>query len=254
MMRRSVATTIMLGLMLVALASSLMSPTTMGAQTGLHITTTSHGLRLTLTLPESSYPQGALAMATMSLKNVSHHTVTLCVFCSKGYMDVRVLSGAGHVVYPPPVPQLVPLTGPPPLPLLLRAGKTMRVTTEVIFRGARIRAFAALEGNTIIRTRLVSIPLLPATPPAISVTQDGVPRVSVTPPAPMQGPLYYSYIFQCATGGDHPGIETASDYWVTSNSTEFELTRASDCVKLQQLHVVAGWMGQPVAEYHWVAP
>ena len=79
----------------------LVSPTYRSAIAPIHISGISHGMRLSLSVPRSTYPKGALILATVRVTNVSQRLITSPgISCTQSNPEVEDLDRTGKILYP----------------------------------------------------------------------------------------------------------------------------------------------------------
>jgi hypothetical protein len=101
----------------------------------IQVSTVSHGLKLTLTVPAGEYPRGGLVRAMLSVQNISPGDIGLLG------SDVQVLSTKGEVLYPPSVPPTIEPKGVTPWPpLRLRSGRAVVERPFIVLRGPYVHA------------------------------------------------------------------------------------------------------------------
>jgi hypothetical protein len=113
------------------------------------------GIRMTIVIPGTIFPRGALVRVHLAATNVSSHEVTLLSVCHVGPLQVRVTDQAGDVRFPPvfrPDQTTAPLCLPP-TQVTLRPGETVSRYRLVLLRGALVTeriAFSDVHGSRLI--------------------------------------------------------------------------------------------------------
>jgi hypothetical protein len=112
------------------------------------IETTTHGVKLFLSIPRRTYPRNALVRVTVRLQNISRRTVLVS---GNNPSTVVVLDASHRAVYWPDTPFLgQALFGesvPPRLPLKLRPQQRPVNSFFLILRGPLLQAEATLDAR-----------------------------------------------------------------------------------------------------------
>jgi hypothetical protein len=234
----------------------------------------SHGILLSITLPNIPFPRNALTRVKVSLQNVTQHTVSVW---SPGddytLPQAEVMNRAGKVVYPDPLKYLPPLPGPPPALVPLSPRETRNVSVYVILRGSRVRA-AVSVGNgpawpgILVTTSFLVVRLRKPDSPHMTLVSDEPPAVLVQSPFGRHGSLKYVEWMDCYYPSEG-GIlvrDSGSRGWESGwHSADIVRTHVSSvrinprCPStvggmpgvLVQWHVVAGWPGHSVAYFDY---
>jgi len=217
------------------------------------------GLKLTLTIPRRSYPRDALARVRVSIRNVAKHDVgywtTGVNLPGVASPQAEVLDRSGRIVFPPAMPYMPPLPGPPPTLVPLKAGQTIGMNEYIVVRGAGVRASqrfvphlsrTAMREANILTTHLVSIRLTAEAPPKLILRQSPEgPAVDVVRPPNVSGsPLLLTYT-DC-------GVPVNLNYsysWIPSG-----LHLTPGCSPVQAWHLRVAWLDHPVAAFDYTAP
>jgi hypothetical protein len=107
-------------------------PTPVRARLGLvyHADVRSHGVRLSLTLPQRTYPQDALVRVIVRLENISRRIVQVggvgAAVCDRRSPGIRVTGADNQVLYPPAIAWMLPSCGPS-IMLRLRASLALEL-------------------------------------------------------------------------------------------------------------------------------
>jgi hypothetical protein len=227
-------------------------------------------VRLTISVPRTSYPRDALVRVTVRLRNISRVPIVVgsaqAVECEKVGPSAVVLSEQGDQVYPPaPLGGLQGSCGPygiddpARLPRLL-PGHTMTRHPYVILRGPTIRAIATYYVHTDnsrlqAASKSVSVSLYDAPKPALTLTTS--PGLSATI-APVTGApaakLRMVYQWLCPDPMGARGT-APMPYWLPAKTNAAgTYTLTPDCPQPYQWHVAAGFPNQPVVYIDYCRP
>ncbi|MDQ2741306.1 MAG: hypothetical protein M3Z66_03275 [Chloroflexota bacterium] len=235
-------------------------PAVVGAQPAPldQVSMVSHGIELKLSLPQASYPQNALVQASVSMRNVSRHTVWLWtngpMIPGGSWPEVDVLDSSGTVVYPPALPTYFPLPGPPPTLVAAKRGFYLHSLVYVVLRGSHLQLTLDISpgGSTTDRSTAVHL----ATPPlAVTLTAPDTPRITLhTPPAQIsvtfqpvdavQDPLRFVGYADCGGTNFQQDID-----WSPGGRG-----LVPGCQPLRHWYLVAGWPGHSVATVDYTPP
>jgi len=220
---------------------------------------TAGGLKLTLTVPRSSYPLDALARVTARIKNVSTHDV--------GYLaggatspEVQVLDSSGRIVFPPAMPYGPPLNGASGGPGPLHPGQTVGGSTYIVVRGSRIRASQVFwptwdptseRASNKLVTHPITVRLTSEPTPKLTLRQTAKgPVLDVTRPAGVGSPMQRLSYAQCAFLPSDGSLNFEYSYgWVDSG-----LHLTPGCSPLIEWHLRLGWLNHPVAALDYTVP
>jgi hypothetical protein len=214
-------------------------------------TATAHGLVMTLTVPRTSYPRGALVRVKIVLHNVSTHDVGVL---SPNAHQVEVLNRSGRTVFPPAMPYAPPLPGPRPAVRPLGPGQTNATTEYVVMRGIHIRATqpytptwspTITQARDTLTTRPIRLRLTSEMPPQIHLSQsaDG-PTADVTRRPEVKGKMFLLSYADCG----FPNYSYTST-WVPSG-----LYLTPGCSPIEEWHARVAWLNHPVAGLDYTAP
>jgi hypothetical protein len=221
-------------------------------------TATAGGLRLTLTIPRRRYPHNALILVRATLRNVSHHDVG---YWSPGVAlpgvtapQAEVLNQAGQVIFPPAMPFMPVLPGPPPTPISLGPGQSVTQRQYVILSGQWLRASQQFlphlstrvrrPENTLV-TRPIRLRLYGSPAPGLSLRQTATgPVLNVTSPHPRGQPLVLAYA-DCGS---------LFDFYYSRNWVPSTLHMTPGCSPLHAWHVRLAWLNHPVTGIDYVVP
>ncbi len=250
-----------------------------GASSGITVSTTAHGIRLTLEVPRRSYPRNALIRVGLRLTNLSHrdmpypHLRDTEGMCSNSAMEV--FNDQGVILYPPAI-QIKP-GGPtkldPPCPVQeiggrqLHPGQTAAGSDLDILRAKNLRATVYVfwtmharnrRGTTVylsrpvrVRTPTVQVVLTPSQPLRVSISRlPGHLSAQVQPRARVHGPLYANENSDCDPGGSISYGGPGSVGWAEQSRR----TLYPDCPNPSFWYAVVGYLGQPVGSIDYVRP
>jgi hypothetical protein len=240
----------------------------MGSRGPITVAATAGGLRLSLVVPRRTYPRNALTMVTVRLRNVSHHVVmydtTGVALPGVSAPQVEVLNRSGRALFPPALPDMPVLNGPPAVAEPLRPGQVLFARLFIIVRGARIRATVAfvprseLQNNVqspahTLATRPVTVRLTTEAPPAV-VERDtpGGPVFKITRPPGVTGTLRWVTYADCGFLTT-PTYSTYNMYfrpnWVPTGPH-----LAAGCRPVHSWHATLGYLNHPVTSIDYVPP
>lgn len=232
------------------------SASPVAAQPARQVSVVRYGVKLTMTVPRTVYPQNALALVHVTLQNVSHRTIweapSVVGFCSSRDILVDVLDNRGQEVSPlPPFPGPYP-SCPAPLPYPLHPGQIRRHTVAVALLAAHLQATSNV--NTLKGTRnysgaelstpVLTVHLRPSVAPAVTVDTAGS-TATITKPRGATGPLRYQEWSDCG-----PRVAQPVLFWATVKGNRV----GADCSRPRSWHLVAGWAGYRVAVLNYVSP
>jgi hypothetical protein len=215
------------------------------------VAVTAAGLHLTMTIPRRTYPLNALVRVTLSLTNVTNHTVALGPqdngngTCATSYPQAEVHGAGGKLLFPPAVTLPLHLPCPNYLGMPLAAGKSLVQREYLILRGPRVVAVASTRtGQTFspITTRPVVLTLTSESPPTATVTKSPL-GIDVHSPVAVSGRLHYVSTWTCPAGASSNGESLqAGQWWVSVGGTRI----TSGCTNPTWWLVAAGWLNHPV--------
>jgi hypothetical protein len=233
-----------------------------GTSSSITVSTTSHGIRLTLEVPRRSYLQDALIDVTVKLENISRETKALMVSCSQPNPEVRVMTVSGAELYPPAVSSDVPALGcGMSFPAQVLSGASLVFHPHIILRSFNVQAAVQLADRwtpgtgtgpvTEVDTKPISLALATGQPPTFTVTTFPNVSVDVHPIAHTKGRLFFQYSSQCFRS-DGTGDANLSRFWSAIRGTRIPLFD-SPCPRMK-FQVVAGYPNQPVATVNYTSP
>jgi hypothetical protein len=225
-------------------------------------------VKLSISLPQSSYPREALVRATVRLRNVSRAPVLVgsapAAECAKIGPAAVVLAPDGTQVYPPaPLGGLMGSCGPygldDPWRLLhLLPGHTMTRHPYVILSGPTVEAVATYYGadsRATATSKPISVSLYDAPKPAFTLTTS--PAVSATiaslPGAPAGG-LRMVYQWLCPDEQNARGTGPMVKWLPAQPDAAGAYTFQPGCAQPFQWHVVAGFPNEPVVTIDYCRP
>jgi len=219
------------------------------ASGGLSASTTGHGVRITLSVPQASYPRNALIQASIRVTNLSSHAIeyypgSIC----GGNPEVEVTNNRGIVEYPPAIAGApIPSCGPARLHYpQIRPGATKVWHSYAILGGAHLQAHISItQSQLYVYSPTVTAHLISA-PPLVAALRVS-PRVTlqITPPTTATGPLLYASWWGCkvSNGAEFGGGGIG---WQEATGDILSPDWDRSCGTQREWHVVAGWVGQPV--------
>jgi hypothetical protein len=223
------------------------------ASSGITVSTTAHGMRLSLIVPQRSYPRNALVRLAVRVRNVSSHSVLTYIgaqcISTNPFVEVSD-SGGSETPQTPPHMMLPPCPVPSGQPLA--AGKS--VTQHVIFilNGVAIRGVLNVGRYLAkqIATPKVAVRVSDAIPASLVVhrLQGGRVLVIQRPPG-APGPLY---VFETTYCGAADGIASllGEPHWLPVQGNRI----SSGCTGPQQWHGYAGYLNYSVETIDFTSP
>lgn len=220
------------------------------------------GLKLMLTLPRRSYPHNALAKVTVSIQNISRHTLGYWVpgesLPGVASPQAEVLNRSGKLVFPPAMPFMPALPGPAPFLAPLHPGQTIPETEYIVIRGTRIRASQSFtprwpdnmqRPSSFLMTHPITVRLTRELPPhLLGHETTGGPVVDVLRPVGVTGRFLRLNYADC--GPTDSGFRFS--YSATWVGTSAHLTPG--CAPLRAWHFRIAVLDHPVAAFDYTAP
>jgi hypothetical protein len=215
----------------------------------LHVAITSYnGLRLSVSVPQRAYPRNALIRVSVSLQNISHHTVVLGRTCYtptlwgdvtnqahtmefSSYLPVRLTGGVATCIYtrPTPGPRLAP-------------GQTLHKEPYLVLRGGIITATAIVDPERYAAyTPPLRVRLIPAKPSTIHVHLPAPTYAVLQPPPGAEGLPVVAEAYRCRRGP-----ATTRGFHVVHT-----LYLVPHCAHVVEWHVIAGWLDHPVTTINY---
>lgn len=253
----------MRAILLILLAAA---PIYSGPSHALRVDTVAHGVKLSLIVPGSVYPRGVLTRVTVRIQNLSHQRLGILPGftdrnCAIDNPQVQALTPRGTARYPPAVRTINPGPVPPCVGgafglssyAPLEQGASREGTVPVILGASLLRVTVALAplgrndrvtghpftvvGRTL-QVRLVQAPRARIVPCGASYS---CLRVLPPPGAQVSGPLYYAYSARCEDAKGNVAYQQDARLETTGNRIIHFCNS-----QLREVHLVAGWLNQPV--------
>lgn len=230
--------------------------------------TLSHGVRITLTIPNRVYPRDALARFTVSLTNVSRARRYLQDFPPDwgGPFSPHILmrTRSGRMVYEEDLSTfLAPTPGTLGRNFVLQPGRTLTRHVRFVLAAGDVRAVSRVaDGYTAytdggppvsppriawahhlwgIATPWIHLTLRTERAPTATVSRESN-RIRVTVHAPWRttGPMFYMDSARCWTG---PGTMSTEQHisWTRAPGASFTSALQRSCPSRQPWHAVVGW-------------
>jgi len=247
----------------------LLHLTAAGAETShmLRVDTVARGVRLSLIVPRSVYPREVLTRVTVRVQNISRQRLGILPGftdrnCAIDNPQVQSLTPGGILRYPPAVRTINP---GPVQPCVgggafglssyapLAPGASREGSLLVVLGASRLRATVALapvgRNNQALGRPFtvvgptVQVRLVQAARPRIVPCSTTYTCLRVLPPtaAHVSGPLYYAYSARCMDAKGNVAYQQDARFETTGNRI-IDLCNSS----VRELHLVAGWLDQPV--------
>lgn len=215
------------------------------------VSTTTRGVKLSLSIPRRTYPRNALVTVTVRLQNVSRHTVLVSV---NNYPDAIVLDSTHQEVYSARDPlgdrALLELTGPGPRPpMRVRSHRVLVASYFVVLRGPLLQANAMVgpRGKEHdIHGPILPLMLTSEAPPPVTVMETPTLHAIITPPPGVSAPPYFVERAQCVDNDIMTGRG-----WQAAPTDDLTPEFATDCTKPGAWVAVAGWLNHPVVNIAW---
>jgi len=212
----------------------------------------SPGVRLSLTLPRTTYPRHALVQVTVRADNTTAHPVPVYTsWCPFTNPYVQTVDSRGRLS----AEQQLWFIGtfcraPGPSERSLPVGGTITWKNLVLLWTPHLRPVILMPGwNGQVVGRTTTLRIYRTTPPRVSLHTSPTVSASVRAAAPQQhGPLTYRQIDDCSPPG--PTLETsgitATNWRQAHPSGSGMYVFQPGCRPLRAWHIVAGWLNQPV--------
>lgn len=215
------------------------------------LTLIADGLRTTLVVPRRAYAMDSLVRVRLTVENIGHHPVRLVNDCPFGRAWVEVVGDDGSRVFPPALnddPAVMPCTASSRLSGSVLARRAiLRVREYVILRGSRIRGEVSLRSGrhsfSVIDGRPLRLRLHSALPPRIVVSSTPYLHADIYGSPQTRGRLLYRSWERCAESGGQTTLDSSSTWQAAVGTTLIP----TSCKSPIEWHVVAGWVGSPVA-------
>lgn len=215
------------------------------------VETVSHGIRLTLIVPNSVYPRNALVRVNLLLRNVSNHAIVLDEQCGhRPYVEDTSRSGnrilnlrfSGEPLL---VGGCFGSTSP-----RIEPGDTVASRPYVVLEGPGIRGF---DPSGRIATKPAVVSLVSGVAPRVLVSPSKWVHATVERPAGAPGPLLISQWSSCLEHGmplDQSNLE-----WTPALGPDVSPWVSSpECQQILEWHAYVGYVGWPVARIDYKAP
>jgi len=223
------------------------------ATPGTTVSTTAHGIRLTLVVPSRIFPRNALARFTVRIHNVSHHTVLTLLGpqCLDNSPSIEVLDDRGNVTS-----QFPPKADMPPCPIPhgepLRRGQSVTQQVLAIVNGTSVRAVLPVGRRRLVQqvvTPQVAVGVTESVPQTVAIHQsNGNPFAVVARPATAHGPLYVKDSTYCGAATGFASL-SANLIWHHVKGDRVY----SGCAGPQHWHGFAGYLNFPVVSIDYSA-
>jgi hypothetical protein len=237
------------------------------ASSGISISTTADGIKLTLVAPQRSYPRNALVRFAVAVENVSNHRlqVRLGAQCSYTNPDIEVLDAQGHLFPHNPSSHGESSPQPPraynPFPgcersiglRWLQPGQAAHQRDFAVLGYGYVRAVMKLGADLAPHTMTPEAHVLLTTgkPPIATLKHSNVgPYVTIQRPLGAKGRLYFVETATCFSASS-PVSLSSRPLW----SPVIQGNRVySGCYGKQEWHGYAGYLNYPVATIDYTSP
>ena len=218
--------------------------------------TVSHGLKVTISTPEATYPANALVEASVTVVNASKQPINVLEGLCTPAVGAEVLNAQGKP-YSSPVAFLTNSCPPEYFPEQLNPGKSLHDSPFVILRSGLIRSDLTIAGGkagTIdVIGKTLKLVLVPGQPEHVTLTPTpanptGGYTASITPVQVDRGHLYVTSYQLCdkSSGED----EGEGDSWDQESGATVSTDILGSFCSSERWQLVAGWIGLPVATFH----
>jgi hypothetical protein len=225
------------------------------------VSSVSHGLRITLSLPCCSWPRNALVRASVTVRNLTARDVLIS---QRGTaLGVQPVDARRRPAGEPfgRLGHIMSGSGPylPPLPL--HPGKSLRAVFYGVLSSSRLQANVQISDRFAVDVRgpVARLTLEAGSPPTYTLVSSPEVYADVKPATPATGPLLYETVdsschgpgFSESTGGgigwlQAPGGRLAP-IWPQGPSWH------GTCTRNYHWEVLAGWVGQPVVHINYIS-
>jgi hypothetical protein len=222
------------------------------------VTSTSHGLKITLSVPRATYPENALVATTITVKNISAQAVDIVGAGCLPIAWTEVLDKHGNS-YPTPITFHPPSCGPHRRPMVLKPGAVVSTTSIVVLRSGSLRTDLRItsgeSGQVDVPGDVLALTLVQAAAEHVALTS-GTPghpdagfTASVWPVPKAAGSLYITSWQSCRQANGN-GEDTGSFpyQWQTATGSILHTTILHPSCVTQTWQFAAGWLGYPVAK------
>lgn len=222
-------------------------------QGAIHTQQVVHGLQIELAVSQQTYPRGALAPVTASVRNVSSRPIQLRRTCGYGYLWVESVSESGRAAYPPAIPIAPTPTCSRAAPTItLRSGQVKKRALVIWLRGSHLRVAVSVVTGTIVGAA-ITLHLTSGTPPAVTRSHSGPNGpVMIVPREQVHGPLYFAIYSHCDLGAnivDSVSPRSRTGWMTTTDRVVLPPPCQSNVYGFMSWRLVAGWVGQPAVTW-----
>jgi hypothetical protein len=223
---------------------------------GITVSTTDHGIRLTLSLPRRSFARNSLVQLAVRLQNTSNNRVYLSNDCTLQNPAVSVQSLTHKTVYPPALtfPSVPTNTAcRSPLEIAVTPNGSISRNYFIILRGQCIHAVVRFSrGRSDMVSRPLHVGLVSSAPQRVNLHIHPL-YATVVPPRSGKRLLLYTDWFQCASSSLRDFGGTPS--WQFAHSVRLiPSTSLAPSCKVVQWHVVTGYLNHPVVAINFKSP
>jgi hypothetical protein len=221
------------------------------------VSTTLHGIRLTLVVPRRTYLRNALVWVDLRLTNLSRGNVPTPQLSNTGWPcspnTVEVFDDHGIVLYPPAVHlrrgERSPLNPPCPAPNTgakqLHPGQSATGSDLVILRAPNIHA-TVYGGRGRITTPTVRLLLMQSQPLHVSLSHNsGGIRATVPSVAGTGRQVFVNSLWQCNEGGL---IQVSSGGWSEQSGRDIH----AGCTTPAIWYATVGYLNRPIGVIDYV--
>jgi hypothetical protein len=178
---------------------------------GVSVSTISHGVKLSLRVSQQVYPQNALVLATLSVKNVSEHSVLMS---GNNAPTVLAQTPGGATLFDAsyPIPNQPVTSTPYILPWPLNPGQVWKHLQYVVVRGPYLQPVLNIvvgpSGPTLtVRGRRLHLRLFRGASPTVTHVHSSSPYVRITPPIGVRGTPHVTF------GGRWGPVDASRYHW-----------------------------------------
>lgn len=225
-------------------------------------------IRLSFSLPGTTYPRDALVPATVRLTNFASRSISTWD-CLADSLGAEVVRSDGGQAYPPLLPppgapwaECPGALGASPVrhTITLGPGQTLTRTEYLVLRSPAVQAFADLgpvsnQGKpVVILTPRLRLHTIVAPGPQIHLRVGPAVSARVTP-VPGSGPLLYSQFATCRGTASTPDRVSATaappSQWVSAPGTTLQPFTAPPCSSLTEWILFVGQVGRPITRAYY---
>jgi hypothetical protein len=222
------------------------------ADAGSQVSSVAFGVKITLQMPRSTYPQNALARAVTIVQNVSSHPVSIRRPLDGCWTNPTVIttSADGKTVYPAGLTTVFPHPCKVPIIRQLAPGQIIRATRYLVVRGPIIRGLVFVGAGVASQLATPAFPvrLTEGTAPQVAIrsTPNG-PYAQISPVLAAHGAVRFISSAECGSSGSGGVVDVLR--WTMVHSFRVE----AGCPGTEEWHAVVGWVNEPVAEIDYNA-